>query len=91
MKNLLVSFFIFSFMFSTTAYGQNYDKLWQLYSDGNFEEAVSLAKIKLSSNHDDPDLNSLIGRSLTELQSFEEAIPYLENVVSNSTSKLVGI
>ena len=84
MKNLLVSFFIF--ILSTTAFGQNYDKLWQLYSDGNFEEVVSLSKSELDKNSNDPDLNSLAGRSLTELQNYYEAVPYLENVVSNNAT-----
>ena len=83
MKNLIVLFFLFSCTFSITVYGQNYDKLWQLYSDGNFEEVVSLSKNELESNPNDPNLNSLTGRSLTELQSYIEAVPYLQNVVSN--------
>ena len=83
MKNLIVIISFFGIIFSTTAYGQNYDELWQLYSDGNYEEVVKLSKPELNNNPDDPDLNSLIGRSLTELQSYFEAIPYLQKVVSN--------
>jgi len=40
----------------------------------------------LVNNPNDQDLNSLVGRALTELQSFREAIPFLENVVSGSNS-----
>jgi len=86
MKNLLVLFFLFSCTFSITAYGQNHNKLWQLYSDGDYEEVVKLSKTELANNSDDPDLNSLIGRSLTELQSYNEAVPYLQNVVSNNAT-----
>jgi len=86
MKNLLVFFSIIGFAFSTSVYGQNYDNLWQLYSDGNFEEVVELSKSELADNPDDPDLNSLVGRSLTELQDYYEAVLYLQKVVSYDAS-----
>lgn len=59
-------------------YGQDLGEIERLFQDGDFEKVVENGSRILESNSNDLTLCHLVGRALTELKKFDNAIPLLE-------------
>lgn len=82
MMKIFTLIFILS---SLISFGQNsaIDDLWKLYNAQDFKSAIEKAKPLLEIDHNNIDLNLVIGRSYTDLGEYQKAIPFLESVVTN--------
>lgn len=80
MKKIFTSIFILT---SLISYGQNatLDELLKLYNSQEFKTVIEKAKPLIQTDPNNIDLNLLMGRSLTDLTDFKNALPYLELVV----------
>lgn len=72
--NTLICYLI---LFSINIHAQNIDELGKLYSDKDYENTIKLGKQILQDDPDNPLVNSVIGRALTDAQKHKEAIPFL--------------
>src|SRR5690554_2014704 len=84
MRKLFTSILILT---SLISFGQNatIDDLWKLYNLHDCKSAIEKAKPLLEKDPNNVDLNLIIGRSLTDLADFKNAVPYLELSVKNDT------
>lgn len=85
MRKIFTSIFI---LISLISLGQNaaHDDLWKLHNSKEFKTVIEKAKPLLQTDPNNIDLNLLMGRSLTELTDFKNAVPFLELVVKKDTS-----
>lgn len=76
MKKLFVLILMMTSLISS---GQNatVNDLWKLYNSHDYESAIEKAKPLLEKDPNNVDLNLLIGRSLTDLADYKNALPYL--------------
>ncbi len=78
MKPKLIPIFL---IIPLISFSQDLRKLEQYYSKGKFERAVEESKSILKKYPDELIAKHLLGRSLTNLSKYEEAIPILEELV----------
>jgi len=71
---------------SSFCFGQDLNKIQSLYQKGNNEEVVIEGREILNEHPENLTVNHLMGRALTDLKKFEDAIIYLEKVIYNKTS-----
>lgn len=60
-------------------------ELKRLFSKGKYDQVIDKVQALLQVNATDPDLNSILGRALTDSKQFAKAIPYLENSIASLT------
>jgi len=63
------------------------DDLWPLYREGRFEEVITQGKALLATGTETAAVNLAVGRSLVDLQRFEEGIPYLEKAIDQDANR----
>jgi len=78
---------------SLVSFGQNptINDLWKLYNSRDFKSVIEKAKPLLENDSTNIDLNSILGRTYTDLGNYKAAIPYLcftvKNDINNSWQK----
>jgi tetratricopeptide (TPR) repeat protein len=80
-KILLTSLLL---LFQTSLMSQN-KELKKLFSKDKYDQAVELGQTMLMENPSDAELNSILGRSYTNLKQFQKAVPYLENSIASES------
>lgn len=76
---LAVSCFLFNLLFS-----QSKESIGKLYMDGKFQEVISACERQLETESTDIDMKILIGRSFTDLENYDKAIPYLKQGIQEN-------
>lgn len=84
MKTIFVSFIL---SLGLISYGQNtnLEELWNLYMAGEYDLAIEKATPLYEKNPNDVDLNLILGRSYTDIEAYQTAIPFLSFVVNNDS------
>ncbi len=59
------------------SYSQSLEELQEHYAKKDLSKVISLGKHALESDPENPTINSIVGRALTDLKNFKEAIPHL--------------
>jgi len=82
MKQIFTSILILT---SLISFGQNstIDDLWKLYNSHDYKSVIEKAKPLLENEPNNLDLNSILGRTYTDLENYKEAIPCLDFTVKN--------
>lgn len=80
MRKIFTSIFI---LISLISLGQNaaQDELEKLYISKEYKTVIEKGKLLIQSDPNNINFNLLVGRSLTDLTDFKNAVPYLELVV----------
>jgi len=82
MKKIITSIFV---LMSFVAFGQNpqVEELNKMYMSKDFDQAIIKAKELLKNDPNNIDFKMILGRALTDIGNYKEAIPYLEYTVDN--------
>lgn len=57
------------------------DHLWELYKKGRFEDVVREGKVELTTGTPTAQVNLAVGRSLVDLEKYQEGLVYLDTAV----------
>lgn len=85
MKHYLTTLFI---LVTISLNAQSIEKLSQSFNNRDYKQVVDSGKQSLNTDPDNPRLNSLVGRSLTKMGQFNNAIPYLEKGIIENDNPL---
>lgn len=77
---------IFCLIFS--AQTSQLNTLYDLYGQGRFSDAKTLAESMVNASPDDPELLGIYGRILTDMSRFAEAIPPLMKAASSNSAPI---
>lgn len=83
MNKILITLLLL--VFQTSLMGQN-KGLKKLFSKEKYDQAAELGQTLLLENPSDAELNSILGRSYTNLKQFQKAVPYLENSIASESA-----
>lgn len=77
------TFLVLLLLVSTASLAQEgpADHLWELYKNGQFEDVIREGKVELTTGTPTAQVNLAVGRSLADLQRYQESILYLESAV----------